>query len=276
MECKLDKATIHYKEYGKGKPIVMLHGYYPDHRLMSGCMEPIFIERQGYRRIYIDLPGMGRTKGETWIDSSDKMLRIVLEFIDKVIPNENFLIAGESYGGYLARGVLHHMADRVEGMLLLCPVIVAKHSERKTPPHKPIVVDSEFVSTLSKEDAEEFESIAVVQNKEIWERYDKEIFFAVRIADSPFLEKLRNESFSFSFDVDALNEKFVKPVLFLLGRQDSSVGYKDAWSILDNFPRGTFAVLDRSGHNLQLEQVNIFNTLVNEWLDRIEEMSLRE
>ena len=31
----------------------------------------------------------------------------------------------------------------------------------------------------------------------------------------------------------------------LLGRQDSSVGYKDAWSILDNYPRGTFAVLDR-------------------------------
>ncbi len=49
------------------------------------------------------------------------------------------------------------------------------------------------------------------------------------------------------------------------------MGYKDAWDILDNYPRGTLAVLDRAGHNLQLEQVELFNCLVNEWLDRVEE-----
>lgn len=64
---------------------------------------------------------------------------------------------------------------------------------------------------------------------------------------------------------------FEKPALFILGKQDASVGYKDAWDILDNYPRGTFAVLDRAGHNLQLEQVGLFNCLVNEWLDRVEE-----
>lgn len=36
-----------------------------DHRLMSGCMEPIFTKREGWRRIYIDLPGMGVTKTMT-------------------------------------------------------------------------------------------------------------------------------------------------------------------------------------------------------------------
>lgn len=65
----------------------------------------------------------------------------------------------------------------------------------------------------------------------------------------------------FSFE-DTLNETFTKPTLFLLGRQDASVGYKDAWKILDNYPRATFAVLDKAGHNLQLEQVEVFNCLV--------------
>jgi pimeloyl-ACP methyl ester carboxylesterase len=197
------------------------------------------------------------------------MLQVVLKFIEKVIPDENFLIAGESYGGYLARGVIYHMAKRVDGLFLLCPAIIANHSKRNIPPHQAIVTDNALLSTLSKEDAEEFESTAVVQNEEIWQRYKKEIYSGVRIANAPFLEKLRNESFSFSFEVDALKEKFEKPVLFLLGRQDSSVGYKDAWNVLDNFPRGTFAVLDRGGHNLQLEQVEIFNILVNEWIDRV-------
>ncbi|KUO70583.1 MAG: 2-hydroxy-6-oxo-6-phenylhexa-2,4-dienoate hydrolase [Clostridia bacterium BRH_c25] len=275
MKCKLDNIIIYYEEYGEGKPVIMLHGYYPDHRLMSGCMEPVFLKREGYRRIYIDLPGMGKTKGEAWIDSSDKMLKVVLGFIDKVIPNERFLIAGESYGGYLARGVMHHMSERVDGLFLLCPSIIEDHSKRDTPPHTAIVIDNELLSTLCKEDAEEFESMAVVQSEEIWERYNKEVYSGVRIANAPFLEKIRNESFSFSFDVDRLKDKYEKPVLFLLGRQDSSVGYKDAWNILDSFPRGTFAVLDRAGHNLQLEQVEVFNTLVDEWIDRVEEILLK-
>ena len=57
----------------------------------------------------------------------------------------------------------------------------------------------------------------------------------------------------------------------LMGRQDSSCGYHDAWSILENDPRGTFVVLDRAGHGLMVEQGDLFNALANEWLDRVEE-----
>ena len=32
-----------------------------------------------------------------------------------------------------------------------------------------------------------------------------------------------------------------------------------------------FAVLDRAGHLLQYEQRDLFDALVNEWLDRVEE-----
>jgi len=273
MECKLKDITVYYEEYGEGKPVVMLHGYYPDHRLMTGCMEPLFGNRPGYRRIYPDLPGMGRTRGEAWINNSDRMLDVVHDFIDTVIPSQKFLLAGESYGGYLSRGVIYHRADQVDGLLLLCPAIIAERSKRNLPSETVIARDEIFLSSLSKEDAEEFKSMCVVQNEEIWQRYNKEILSGVRIADGAFLEKLRSEGYPFSFDVDALRNKFEKPVLFLLGRQDASVGYKDALDISDDYPRGTFAVLDRAGHNLQLEQAGLFNCLVNEWLDRVEEYS---
>jgi pimeloyl-ACP methyl ester carboxylesterase len=59
--------------------------------------------------------------------------------------------------------------------------------------------------------------------------------------------------------------------LILVGRQDAMVGYRDAWDILKNYPRGTFVMLDRAGHNRQIEQETLFNALVNEWLDRVEE-----
>lgn len=52
------------------------------------------------------------------------------------------------------------------------------------------------------------------------------------------------------------------------------VGYKDAWNVLDNYPRATFAVLDKSGHNLQIEQAELMNSLVIEWLDRVSNVSV--
>ncbi|EHL79209.1 hypothetical protein HMPREF1015_01412 [Bacillus smithii 7_3_47FAA] len=37
--CKVRQAEIYYEDLGEGKPIIMMHGYSPDHLLMSGCME---------------------------------------------------------------------------------------------------------------------------------------------------------------------------------------------------------------------------------------------
>jgi pimeloyl-ACP methyl ester carboxylesterase len=62
----------------------------------------------------------------------------------------------------------------------------------------------------------------------------------------------------------------MKPTLMLLGQQDTSTGYRDAWPILEQYPRATFAVLDKAGHNLQIEQADLFTAFVSEWLDRVE------
>jgi hypothetical protein len=49
------------------------------------------------------------------------------------------------------------------------------------------------------------------------------------------------------------------------------VGYRDAWGILEHYPRATFAVLDRTGHLLAVEHEALFRALAGDWLDRVEE-----
>ena len=44
-------------------------------------------------------------------------------------------------------------------------------------------------------------------------------------------------------------------------------------TILERFPRATYAVLDRAGHELPYAQDRLFDALVIEWLDRVEEAS---
>ena len=270
MKCEIKNISINYEIIGEGKPIIMLHGYAADHRLMNKCMEPVFNMKDNYKRIYIDLPGMGKSKGAEWINSSDTMLDIVTEFIEKVIPNENFLLAGQSYGGYLARGVVFKMASRIDGLLLICPVIIADMKKRKLPLHVILLQDAKVLSKLSPSELERFYSSSVVQNQRICERYKDEVLSGIKIANLNLLRNIKRNGYGFSFDADKIYEKFDKPTLIILGRQDSSVGYKDPWSILENFPRATFAVLDRAGHNLQIEQEDVFNCLVSEWLTRVE------
>jgi predicted transcriptional regulator len=49
------------------------------------------------------------------------------------------------------------------------------------------------------------------------------------------------------------------------------LGYQGAWDLLDVYPRASFAVLDRAGHVVFVEQKALVMALVNEWLDRVEE-----
>lgn len=62
---------------------------------------------------------------------------------------------------------------------------------------------------------------------------------------------------------------FNKPSLILVGRQDTEVGYKDQIKLIDIYTRASFVVLDKAGHNLQIDQEVLFGDLVNEWIDRI-------
>lgn len=271
MECQVKNIPVYYETYGEGHPIIMIHGFGPDHRIMTGCMEPIFVTRDGWQRIYFDLPGMGKTPGPDWLVNSDQMLEVLNAFIDKIIPDQQFAISGSSYGAYLARGIVREKTEFVTGLSLVVPLIVPTREKRRVPAHVSVVKDTEFIKSLSANEREDFENFMVVQTKDVWERTRDEVNVGVSVADEPFLTRLQENGYPFSFDINAEPLLFDKPTLILMGKQDSAVGYLDASQLIEKYPRGTFAVLDRAGHNLQIEQEGLFNCLVSEWLDRVEE-----
>jgi len=174
MKCSIRDSEINYEDIGSGRPVIMLHGFGLDHRVMLGCMEPILKRREGWRRIYPDLPGMGGTEARDWIADSDGMLDVVLEFIDAVVPGEDFVLAGESYGGYLTLGALHRRAGSVKGLLLICPVLVPDHPKRTLPRHATIFKEP-GLGVGSSEEEQMFKSMAVVRDSRHWKRFQEEI-----------------------------------------------------------------------------------------------------
>ena len=59
------------------------------------------------------------------------------------------------------------------------------------------------------------------------------------------------------------------PTLIVTGRQDAITGYADAWPLLDDYPRATYAVLDRADHDLPIQNEALYRALVSDWLDRM-------
>jgi pimeloyl-ACP methyl ester carboxylesterase len=265
MKCDIGDIEIFYETYGTGRPIVMLPGRPSDHHTMARLMEPLFTQRDGWQRIYPDLPGTGYTPGVDRLATHDQMLATMLAFIDKVIPSQRFVVAGLSYGGYLARGVVYHRTALIDGVLLCAPQVKAEPAQAQLPPRTTLVEDPTVMTQLAPGIAD----LVVVQSHRVVEAVG-DVLAEVQIADHPFLARLETAG-SFSFDVDTLPAPFGGPTLILTARQDHLCGYRDAWDLLENYPRATFAVLDRAGHFVDIEQDVLCRSLMREWLDRLEE-----
>ena len=270
MECVLEKSKVHYEICGEGRPILMLHGWPVDHHFMMRMFEPIYQDLDGWKRIYLDLPGMGKTSGAEWIKTHDDMLEVVLDFIDHVIMDNNFYIVGESYGAYLARGILQKKSASINGLMMTVPAIYANRARWTLPEHKIIYENLEFYEELKTKNLEEFIVYVTDQNDQCLENLRSVAIPSILMADHEFLNDIdfNNE---FTFEIDELDPKFSKPTLIIVGRQDAVVGYRDAWHVMENYPRATFAVLDYAGHAIGFgERDTIFMALVNDWIDRLE------
>ena len=272
MECDLENIKVNNEICGEGKPIIFLHGYYFGASLQEWLetVEPFFKDGNEWKRVYIDLPGMGKTPGADWIKSSDDYLDVVIRFIDKLFPDQKIVLAGYSYGAYLAQGVEHKKSEYMEGLCLLAPA-TRRRPDRNTPGHVVLIENKELVAELPPDIAERIAGSFVVQDRKlidlIKESLDKPVW-----GDEDFLNRFSESgTLYFSFDVEKPDQKFGKPTLIVTGRQDSVVGYQDQWLILENYPRATFAVLDRAGHWLMMEQEQLFIALFGEWLDRVKE-----
>lgn len=258
--------ALHHVTYGEGTPVLALHGWTPDHRLMTGCLEPIFAERTGYRRLYPDLPAMGQSPAGD-IDSSDGIMAALREFIDTEIGAEPFVLIGESYGGYLARGLVAERPDQILGLGLICPTGMLEHAERTVPDHVVLESDPAALATLTPAQVADFTEIAVLQTADVLKQYQQDVEPGLDAADLVAMARIR-KNWALTIAPES-GPVYTRPSLILCGRQDSVTGYADLYPLLPHYPRASYVVLDRAGHNLQIEQPELLAAFVNDWLTRI-------
>ncbi len=256
-------GIIDYEIIGEGSPVLIIHGWGIDRTTMQGALEPVFTKKEGYKRYYIDLPGMGRSEHGD-VRNSDDMLELIYDFAVNVI-GEKFMVVGQSYAGLIVRGLVNKHRDLIERIILMCPCMIPGVRQGRVEPLTVIEKDDELLSSLTKEEYDNFTLMNVRLTKDVWERYKKYLLPALQRADWDFLNNTLEGSFS--FDPDEISEPIKIPTLIITAKLDSEVGYKDQFDLMEKYTDSTYIAIDKAGHNLQIEQPEIFESVLISWLE---------
>lgn len=256
MELRVGQVVIHYVEHGTGAPVLVLHGAGVDHREAEACFEPVLDGVGGLKRIYPDLPGMGRTVAPETVASADDVLDTLLNFADKLFGGIAYRLIGHSAGAYFAQAIAARRPAQVAGLALVCPLLPDAHD---VPEHRVVIGPGEIGDDV-------FRSYFVIQTREMLERYQRYVAPAAAVVDQAALERIGAR---WALTPDH-SPAYPGPTVIVAGRLDSTVGYAAAVDLVNYYPHASLAVLDDAGHALPHEQPALLKAILAEWLARAE------
>lgn len=253
---------LHVQALGRGRPIVALPPFSLDHRVMASILEPVLSASADWRRLYVDLPGTGMSPAVE--PRSDAVLDAVLDAVDYELDDQTFLVAGWSYGGYLAAAVARRVPERIGGMLMVCSGLRIRPEDRNLEGVLPSLAEPDWLADVPLNLHDHFAHAIGCQTAATARRVAAALALNAP-TDETFLAALHGDGFALS-DEDA-RISIDQPATFLNGRRDRVAGYVSTFEALDTYKQGTYVVAADAGHYLPLEQPTLFEAVTKSWLD---------
>ncbi|MFD2514414.1 alpha/beta fold hydrolase [Pontibacter locisalis] len=123
----IDGANLHYRDEGKGTPIILLHGTAASLNTWDGWTSEL---SKDHRVLRLDLPGFGLTgRNETDTYTIAYYSDLVLHFMDKM-GIEQAHLAGSSLGGQIAYDFAASHPERVQKLILVSPTGVTNANDK--------------------------------------------------------------------------------------------------------------------------------------------------
>lgn len=268
-EVSLRSGVVSYRDNEvKGPSIILLHG--------TCLSSEIFIEQYSgiladkYRVIALDLPGHGsssRPNNPEEVYSVTGFASLVSEFIS-ALDLDSVVLAGVSLGGNVAIEATT-MCDDLKGLLLFSVAPIGDpFAPDKAYKLKPEELGVAFAEEVTGEQAAAFTTTVMQREGDpIWERAKKDML----ASDSLMRTSLGGSLMSGKYlnEVDIVS-KLEIPVAILHGDRDEVVqrGYIDDLDV-PTLWRGSVQDITGGGHMPQLDNPELFNKLVDEFISHI-------
>lgn len=125
--CTYKNETVTFLDKGKGRVVVLLHGFLGAHQLWEQTINNL---SKSYRVIAIDLPGHGGTNCFGYAHSMDLMAKCVKTVLD-FLRLKKYVIVGHSMGGYVGLAFADLFPDNLKGLCLYHSSAYADTDEKK-------------------------------------------------------------------------------------------------------------------------------------------------
>ncbi|QTQ07645.1 alpha/beta fold hydrolase [Macrococcoides canis] len=249
----INGTMINYEDIGEGQAVYFIHGNAIDLESNYLFYEPLF-EDKPFRRIYIDLPGMGESEANNSIESTNDILDIVLKFIETLTGDAPLILVGHSFGGYMCLGIMDRLKARVLAGFITCPVVEGQMKFRKVEPLNQ-QIDEDFEVKDNKSYYDEYLDMTVRVNEETWKQFQKLMVPGIKKANYKFLKHLmRADGKFYQFRCeDNISIHKDTNLYVVLGQNDTVVGYKDQLKFFTSQHIDDIYVLTNTGHNPMID-----------------------
>ncbi len=244
-------AKIRYTDIGKGRVIVLLHGFPFSLEIWFGNGYATTLSKK-FRVIAIDLPGHGKSDCIGYVQKMERMADVVKDVMDQ-LNLRRYVLVGHSMGGYVALAFAEKYAENLRGLCMFHSSASADSAEKK--------LDRDRGIKLTKRNPIKYTNALVMNLFAVAnQRYmKKEINWVRRMA-----AKTKKQGIVASLEGIKIRRnreiilKFAKyPVLFIGGARDIVIPIEVIQKQADLPKIGKLLALDRVGHMGFLEAKEI-------------------
>lgn len=253
--------NLHYREYGEGPPLLILHGFLGASGNWHTLSRNVFAEH--FRVIAVDQRNHGDSPHSDVFDY-ETLADDILRFMDTHEVDRAHLL-GHSMGGKTAMHVAIRYPERVD-RLIVADIAPRAYDDRH----------NEILDALWEVEPEEYsdrESIDAALSQYI--RFDDVRMFLMK---NLALDK-SSRRYSWKMNLETLRENypllnealpdgahFDGPTLFIRGDLSDYITDDDRTSIRRHFPASRIVTINDAGHWLHADQPDAFGQTVNAFL----------
>jgi pimeloyl-ACP methyl ester carboxylesterase len=242
-----NNITLRASDTGKGKTIVLLHGYLETMEVWEKIIAEL---SKTFRVITLDLPGHGLSDFCENTATMEFMADCVKTLLDKQKVSECFVV-GHSMGGYVALAFAKKYPAAAKALCLFSSTPNADTEQKKIDRDREInlIRAGKFELILKNNISRGFATMNL-------KKFDEEIF---AIEDTATVANTNGiisclQAMKLREDMNDFMKTIQQKALFVFGKYDNYITFDIAKNIMQKYPQATYAILQNSGHNGFIEE----------------------
>jgi pimeloyl-ACP methyl ester carboxylesterase len=259
----LSWPALTVNERGKGRPVVLLHGYPMDHAIWDHQVESLSAR---FRVITPDMRGFGCSAANPGKITVEKWADAVAGMLDTLKIGEPIVLGGLSMGGYLAFQFFKAHRERLAG-LILCDTRAAADTPQAATGRLETAGRLERDGTWFLPETMLPRLLAPVtldSNFDVVERLRRTMLAGDQFSYAATLRGLAERP-----DFTPLLPQIDCPALVIVGRYDAISPVAEMTAIARAIPNARLAVIEDAGHVTPLEAPEAVTLAMSEFLGLI-------